>query len=280
VARYGSALLLVTIAYTLFEQIGVLLIGAFIGTHAVGIFEAPNRLTIFLSYAGSALAAGIGPRLARRGDQAPDARAFTLATRGLLLLQGALLAPVIVWAEPIADLVLGSGYSESVGVLRALAPFMFMLATGTFLALTVNFVGEAKRRVWIAIATVVLCAAIDVVLLPTIGVVGAAIAMDVAFAGYVLGHYWICRRVFEFPVQRLLLALGRCLLAAGAMAVALALIGTSSLAWWQWLAGVVAGPAVYLATLLVSRELTREEIAAALRQLPWPALGLRRGRPA
>jgi O-antigen/teichoic acid export membrane protein len=272
VARYGTALLLVTIAYTLFEQIGVLLIGAFIGTQAVGIFEAPNRLMVFLSYAGSALAAGIGPRLARRGDQAPDARAFTLATRGLLLLQGALLAPVIVWAQPIADLVLGSGYSGSVAVLRGLAPFMFMLATGTFLALTVNFVGEAKRRVWLAITTVVVCAAIDVALLPTIGVVGAAIGMDVAFAGYVLGHYWICRRVFEFPVNRLLLALGRCLLAAAVMAAVLASIGTSSLAWWQWLAGAVAGPVAYLGTLLVTRELSRSEIAAALAQLPWHRL--------
>lgn len=272
VARYGSALLIVTIAYTLFEQIGVLLIGAFIGTQAVGIFEAPNRLTIFLSYGGSALAAGIGPRLARRGDQAPDARAFTLATRALLLLQGALLAPVIVWAEPIADLVLGSGYSQSVGVLRALAPFMFLLATGTFLALTVNFVGEAKRRVWIAISTLALCAAIDAALLPTIGVVGAAIGMDVAFAAYVLGHYWICRRVFEFPVKRLLLTLGRCLLAAAAMAAVLALIGISSLTWWQWIAGAILGPAAYLATLFGSGELTRREIASALAQVPRPRL--------
>jgi O-antigen/teichoic acid export membrane protein len=269
VARYGSALLLVTVAYTLFEQIGVLLIGAFIGPQAVGVFEAPNRLTIFLSYAGSALAYGIGPRLARRGDQAPDARGFTRATRALLLLQGALLAPVIVWAEPIAHVVLGSGYADSAAVLRALSPFMFMLATGTFLALTVNFVGEAKRRIWIAVSTVAVCAAIDVALLPTIGVVGAAIGMDVAFAGYVLGHYWICRRVFEFPVKRLLLTLVRCLVAAVAMAAVLALIGTSSLSPWQWLAGVVLGPLAYLGVLLASRELTRGEIAAAAAQIPW-----------
>jgi O-antigen/teichoic acid export membrane protein len=276
VARYGSALLLVTIAYTLFEQIGVLLIGAFIGTHAVGIFEAPNRLMIFLSYGGSALAAGIGPRLARRGDEGPDARSFTLATRALLLLQGALLAPVIVWAKPISDLVLGSGYSESIPVLRALAPFMFLLATGTFLALTVNFVGEAKRRIWIAVLTVAICATIDIALLPTIGVVGAAIGMDVAFAGYVLGHYWICRRVFEFPVRRLLLTLGRCLLAAAVMGVVLAFIGTSSLAPWQWVAGGIFGALAYVGALIASGELTRAEIVAAFAEVPWSALGRRR----
>jgi O-antigen/teichoic acid export membrane protein len=268
VARYGSAILLVTIAYTVFEQIGVLLIGAFIGTQAVGIFEAPNRLTVFLSYGGSALAYGIGPRLARRGDQAPDVRAFTLATRALILLQGLLLAPVIVWAKPIADLVLGSGYSESVGVLRGLAPFMFLLATGTFMALTVNYIGQAKRRIWLAITTLAICAAIDVALLPTIGVVGGAIGMDVAFAGYVVGHYWICKRVFDFSVERLLLTLVRCLISAGAMAVALALIGVSSLEWWQWIVGAVVGPLVYLGALVGTGEVSRADIGAALAYVP------------
>ena len=53
---------------SLFEQIGVLLIGAIIDTNAVAIFEAPMRLTLFLSYGGQAVAFGVGPRLARRGD--------------------------------------------------------------------------------------------------------------------------------------------------------------------------------------------------------------------
>jgi hypothetical protein len=65
------------------------------------------------------------------------------------------------------------------------------------------------------------------------------------------------------------LTLGRCLLAAAAMSGVLALIGTSSLVWWQWLAGAVAGPLVYLATLIGSGELSRAEIAAALAQVPW-----------
>jgi O-antigen/teichoic acid export membrane protein len=274
VARYGGALLIVTIAYTLFEQIGVLLIGAFISTIAVGIFEAPMRLTLFLSYGGQAVAFGVGPRLARKGDDAPDARSFVLATRYLLILQGALLAPVLVWAQPIADIALGAGYEDSVEVLRALAPFMFLLGIGTFITLAVNYVGEARQRIWLSISTLVLCAALDVALLPTIGVVGAAIAMDVAFTGYVLGHFWICKRVFDFSVKDLLLTLARCLLAAAAMAGALALFGTSSLSWAEWLAGGLAGSVAYLLVLTVTREISRAEIAAVMSQVR------RRPRPA
>jgi O-antigen/teichoic acid export membrane protein len=267
VARYGGALLIVTIAYTLFEQIGVLLIGALIGTSAVGFFEAPMRLTLFLSYGGQAVAFGVGPRLARRGGEAPDAKAFVLATRYLLLLQGALLAPVLVWAKPIADVALGSGYEQSVGVLRTLAPFMFLLGIGTFITLAVNYVGEAKQRIWLSIGTLILCTALDVALLPTIGVVGGAIGMDVAFTGYVLGHFWICKRVFDFPVDRLALTLARCLLAAGAMAATLALVGTSSLSWVQWLTGAVAGAVAYVLVLTLTAELSRAEINSAADQI-------------
>jgi O-antigen/teichoic acid export membrane protein len=269
VARYGGALLIVTIAYTLFEQIGVLLIGAFISTNAVGIFEAPMRLTLFLSYGGQAVAFGVGPRLARKGDERPDARAFVTATRYLLILQGALLAPVVIWAQPIADIALGAGYEDSVGVLRALAPFMFLLGIGTFITLAVNYVGEAKQRIWLSIATLAICAALDVALLPTIGVVGAAVAMDVAFTGYVLGHFWICKRVFDFSVRRLVLTLVRCLTAAAAMAGTLALAGTSSLSWVEWLTGTIAGGLVYLLVLTATGEISRAEIRAAIDHAPW-----------
>jgi O-antigen/teichoic acid export membrane protein len=264
IARYGGALLIVTVAYTLFEQIGVLLIGAFISTSAVGIFEAPMRLTLFLSYGGQAVAFGVGPRLARRGDEAPDAGSFILATRYLLILQGALIAPVLLWSQPIADVALGSGYEDSVGVLRALAPFMFLLGVGTFISLAVNYVGEAKRRIWLSIGTLVMCTALDLALLPMIGVVGAAIGMDVAFTVYVVGHFWICKRVFHFPVERLALTLARCLAAAGAMAGALALVGTSALSWAQWLTGTVAACAAYVLALIVTGEISRAEIKSVI----------------
>lgn len=276
IARYGGALLIVTIAYTLFEQIGVLLIGGFISTNAVGIFEAPMRLMLFLSYGGQAVAFGVGPRLARRGSETPDAGSFMLATRYLLILQGALLAPVLVWSQPIADVALGSGYEGSVGVLRALAPFMFLLGVGTFISLAVNYVGEAKRRIWLSIGTLVICTVLDLVLLPTIGVVGAAIGMDVAFTVYVLGHFWICRRVFDFPVERLALTLARCLAAAGAMAGALALTGTSSLSWAQWLIGAIAGGVAYVLALIVTGEISRAEIKSVVEMV---ASRLRPARP-
>jgi O-antigen/teichoic acid export membrane protein len=263
VAQYGGALLVVTVAFTLFEQIDVLLIGAIISTKAVGVFEAPLRLTTFLGYGGQALAQGVAPRLARRPGEPPNVPAFARATRYLTIFQAVLIAPLLVWAEPIVNLVLGSSYAGSVPVLRALAPFVFMAGLGTFITLVVNYIGEARRRIVISFVTVGLNAAIDLVLLPKIGVVGGAVGTDVAFALFVAGHFWICKRVMGLELWPLVVTGLRCLVAAGAMTGALALFGTSSLSWAEALLGSIAGVSAYLIALVVTREVTVAELRGA-----------------
>jgi O-antigen/teichoic acid export membrane protein len=264
-AGYASALFVVNATYVLFEQIDVLLIGAIVSTSAVGFFEAPLRLAIFLSYAGQAVAFGVAPRLARSPGRTPNVHAFETALRYLLLIQSALLALVLVWAEPIVTALLGSKYGESIGVLRALAPFIFMSAIGTFVTLTVNYLGEARRRVPLAVGTVLLNAAIDAVLLPSIGVIGGAVGTDVAFGLYVLGHLWICAKLLRFELGPLISTFVRSLAAAGVAAGVLAAFGTSEISVVDALLGAPAAIAAYALTLLATRELSRRELAAAAR---------------
>lgn len=276
ITRYAGALLIVNAAYTLFERIDVLLIGAMISTTAVGVFEAPLRLTNFLAYGGQAMAFGVAPRVARHAQHGQNVAAFVAATRYLIILQAALLAPVLVWSGPITDAALGSGYERSDDVLRALAPFMFLAALGTFITLGVNYLGEARRRVPLAIIAVLVNLAIDLVLIPEIGVVGGAVGTDVAFALYVVGHFWICREVLGFSLRPLLVTLARSLLAAGAMSAVLFAFGTSALSPLEALAGAVAGVSVYCALLFTTGEVSRRELATARAAL---AARLQRARP-
>jgi O-antigen/teichoic acid export membrane protein len=259
-ARYAGALFVVTIAFTLFEQIDVILIGAIISTTAVGVFEAPMRLVTFLAYGGQAVALGVAPRLSRGGG-GPDLAAFNVANRYLIMLQAALLAPVLVWAEPIVNLVLGPSYQGSASVLRALAPFVFLSGIGTFITIAVNYVGEARRRVILSFVTVAINAAIDIVLLPRIGVVGGAIGTDVAYGLYIAGHFWIVKQVLGVSLLPLGISCVRCLTAAAAMAGAMALVGTSDLSWSQWLTGSIGGAIAYVLMLTVTGELSRSDVS-------------------
>jgi O-antigen/teichoic acid export membrane protein len=267
IAGYAGALFLINAAFTIFEQIDVLLIGAIISTAAVGVFEAPMRVTIFLGYGGQAVAFGVAPRLAGGPRGRANVAAFETSLRYLILVQAALLAPVLVWSRPIVDLALGGGYGQSAEVLRALAPFMFMSALGTFITLTVNYLGEARRRVPLAIGVVLVNLIVDAVLIPDVGVVGGAIGTDVAFALYVIGHLAICKRLLGYSLESVLATLGRSLVASAAMAAVLAAIGTSGLSALELVAGAAGGIAAYATTLIVTRELSRAELAALPRTL-------------
>ncbi len=184
IAGYGSALLIIDGAFTLFSRIDVLLIGAIISIEAVGQFEAPLRLIALLSYVGTAAASGVAPRLAR-GDEQPDTGAFVLALRRLMALQGLFIAPMIIWAEPLTEIALGAEYSDSAEVLRAFAPYTFLLAISPVLARGVTYLGEAKLRIPIAIGALLLNLVFDLIFLPEIGIVAGAIGTGIAYTFYV-----------------------------------------------------------------------------------------------
>ena len=260
IAGYAGALLVIEGAFVLFEQIDVLLIGALLSATAAGLFQAPLRLVTFLHYPAYALAAGVAPRVARHEVQGSAVDPFVAALRGLVLFQAAIIAPLVVWADPIVELVLGPDYAESAEVLRALAPYVFLAGLGPLLSMAVNYLGEARRRLPIAIVAVVVNAAIDVVLIPEIGIVAGAIGTNVAYAIYVPAHLWICKSLIDLPLRPLLVSCGRALVAATVMAGVLALFGTKEVSVPALLIGGLLGLAVYVGVLLLTREMSPAEL--------------------
>jgi O-antigen/teichoic acid export membrane protein len=275
--RYGGALLIIDGAYALMAPIGTLLLGALINAKAVGVFSAPVRFITFLHYPGYAIAAGIAPRLARGRSTEPDVPALVAGLRWIILIQTVLVAPTVVWARPITDILLGGGYGRSADVLAALAPFTFLSGFAPLLSLSVNYLGEARRRVPIAVITVLLSVGLDVLLIQTVGLLGAAISSDIAYGFYVLGHLWICRRLLDLPLRPVARDLGRALVAALAMSGVLAVFGTNNLGPVAIVLGGAAGVVAYVCVLVVTRAVSVAELRAARDAV---AAKLRRRAPA
>ena len=273
IARYAGAIVLVDAAVVLFDQIDALLIGAILGASSVGIFQAPMRLTTLLLYPGYAIANGVAPRLARGVRERANAGALRVSYRLIVLFQAALLAPVVVWGGPIAVLAFGEEFAESGDVLRGLAPFIFLSGLAPLVSLGANYLGLARRRAPIAIAAVLINIVVDLALLPTIGVVGAAIGTSLAYAVYVPAHVWLCWRELGLAARDAVVPVVRALAAAAAMAAVLLLVGTESLGLWEWVVGAVAGTAAYLAALALTGELTRLDLQAARKLVLAPRIG-------
>jgi len=270
IAVYATPLLIVNGAFTLFEQVDILIIGAVGSAAQVGLFQAPLRLTTFLQYPGAAIAYAVAPRLV--GDAATPATSRAraqVALRVLILLDAAVVPPLMVWAEPIVSLVLGPGYGGSVPVLRVLAPFVFLSGLAPLLSLSLNYIGRARERVPIALVTLAINGALDAVLIPQIGIVGAAVGTTAALALYVTAHVRIYRRYLGIELQPLALTFLRAVAAAAATSGVLALVGTGHLSALQWVSGSVGGLAAFVGVLALTREVKKDELdtlTAGIRQ--------------
>lgn len=263
---YAGAIFVIDAAFTVFSQIDVLLIGSIIGTTAAGLFSAPLRLIPFLSYPGLALARAVAPTAAGGSSAGASADALQSALRLIVVLQMLLVAGIVVWAEPIVNLTLGADYADSTAVLRALAPFVFLLGMAPLVSLPINFAGAARRRIPVAVGTIALNIVLDLILIPKIGIVAGAISTDISFFIYVAVHLWLCRDILGVRLGPLASSFARCTIAALCVAGLLAALGTAELTALDWAAGMVLAPAVYVGALVALRELTLGELRSAARR--------------
>jgi O-antigen/teichoic acid export membrane protein len=259
-ARYAGALFAIDVAFSASVQMAPLMIGGFLGAREVGLFQAPSRLIVLLQYPGLAAANGVGPRMARGGDHEPETGLFTTAFRYLIVIQALTIVPIVAWADPIVDLLLGSDFERSADLLRQLTPYIFASGLAAILASGLTYLGEARRRLPIAIGDVVLTAALTGVGLATIGLSGAAYAADVVSVLYVAVHLWIIRKLVDLPLGPLVLAVMRGLLAAAAAAGVLFLFGTDDLAVWEWFAGGAGALAAFAAVIVATGEVSIDEL--------------------
>jgi len=264
---YAGPLLLVDAAFRVFVSIDVLLIAALVGGGAqIATFGLCTRLTIFLEYPAAAVASAVSPRLThRRSDE--DVMLLAQSMRYLAIVQALVTVPLLIWPEAIMHLLFGNKYPEAPAVLRALSPFVFLCGIAQLTTLAVNYLGEAWRRVPIAVVMLTVNIVIDVLLLPRIGIVAGAIGTSAAYAVWVPAHVWILQSRGVLRLRPFLLTIARCCVAGGTMLGTLALLGTGIVPIPLMLVGAVLGPAVYFATLFAVRELGRGDIAVMRRLL-------------
>lgn len=266
---YARPLLFVDAAFRVFSSIDVLLIAALVGGGAqIASFALPMRLATFLDYPAAAVTSAVAPRLARRQSGEPgEIGMLTQSMRYLTILQMLFTAPLLIWPEAIMHLIFGDKYPEAPSVLRALAPYVFIAGIAQLTTLSVNYLGEARRRVPIAVAMLSVNVVIDVLLLPRIGIVAGAIGTSAAYAVWVPAHVWILRRHAGLVLRPYLLTTARACVAGGAMVGVLALLGTGPVQFPVMVVGAIVGPAIYIAALFALGELGHGDIAIVRRIL-------------
>ena len=263
IARYARSLFALELAVATNQQLSPLLLGALFNAATVGLYSAVVRLSGFLAYPGLALASAVAPRTAADDEHEADLAIFEVALRRLIAFQALLLPFVIAWAAPIVDLLLGERFTRSADVLQLLAPAIFFGGITPLVTMTFTYLGAATLRLRIALVTIVVDVALVLALVPTIGLNGAAIAASAAATYFVPVHLYFMRRRWGVPMRPVVVTTARALAAAAAATLLLVALGTGKdLPLWAWAAGIAGAPAVYVAVLLITRELGPADIRA------------------
>lgn len=183
--REAAPLLLASLAVMVYMRADLLMLGALAGDRETGIYASAARLSEVWYFIPVAVGAAVRPRLARlyvAGYRMRYEAATQRYMTGLLGIAIGAVVGTLLAADLIVRMLLGDAYSEAANVLRIhilASPFVFLGVAGSQW-----FVDRGLTRVVMlrSSAGAVLNIAMNLVLIPSMGATGAALATLVAYA--------------------------------------------------------------------------------------------------
>ena len=249
--------------YILFTQVDTLLIGATLGPASVAQFEAPLRILIMAGFVGYSLGLATMPRLAGASDMSLDGSRFHTALRLVTCLQSALIAPWLVLIAPNATIIFGEGFAESSDVLYALTPYFFLTGIAPLASLATIYAGGERQRIVPTLTALGVNAGVTLLLLGPVGIVGAAIGVNLGSLVYVALFLTLCGRLLSIP-RHALIRVVLVPLAAGLVLAALA-VGAWFINPALGVAALIPVAVCHVAILRATGMLSEEELAQLTR---------------
>ncbi len=253
VVFFGAAVFGVALLEFLLAQIDKVLIGAYINAKQVGIYSVAMAIVAFVPVALQSVNQIFSPTIAdlhARGEQALLARLFQTLTKWILGLTLPLATVVIVFSKPLMQMF---GHDFEAGwivlVIGTLGQLINCAVGSVGYLLLMS--GNQKRLVKIQMVMATVVVALNVALIPAMGIMGAAIASAVTNA---LSNLWYLREVKNVlhmsPYNRGYSRLIPAVLSAIGVALLIRMLSPSALPAW-----LIIGAAIglcYLALVGVS----------------------------
>jgi len=254
VFRYSLPLTLTKGANVLDKRVDIVLVGVFLTPVAVGYYTLARQLAGFLVAPASSLGFAVSPSLGDQqsaGKLEEAARLYEATVEYVLLLYLPAVGGVVLVAEPMVRHVVGTDYLGAVPVIQVLSLYVLLIALDKVTNDGLDFLGRARAR---AVAKGVASGGnvlLNVLLIPRIGVVGAAVATVTTQALLVAIELRIMARELPIDPGHLLRTGVRTGVLALATTAGIWLVRPYASSTLPGLAGLVVGAAVLWALLAV-----------------------------
>jgi O-antigen/teichoic acid export membrane protein len=256
-ARSATPLMLNELLANVFFQIDILVIQSLEGTEMVGKYNASYKFIAALTVIPIAVALPLFPALVRAATNPEElGRWFVLAVIGL---------PIVVAFTVFADGIVKSFWGERFlpeggDVLRILIWFLPFAFVNVMLQQVLISIDRLRTIATSFVAVSALNVALNLALLPVLGIVAAAYATVAAEIARLIFYGMALRgRGLMVQVPGPLLKPTVAAAAMAGVAILVAPIG--------WFAGMVAGGIAYLAVMFVTRGIRREDVTSAFQAI-------------
>jgi PST family polysaccharide transporter len=177
-------LMLSSISVMIYMKIDQIMIGQMLGNDAVGIYSAAARFSEIWYFIATAVAASVLPAIleAKKNNEAQYRQRLQALFDLMTWIAIIVALPVTFFATPLVTMLFGADYSEAGGVLAIhvwATVFVFLGVAGGNWFLAENQQLISLQRTALGAAVNVL---LNIVLIPMLGVVGAAWATLISYA--------------------------------------------------------------------------------------------------
>ncbi|MFB6164754.1 MAG: flippase, partial [Haloarculaceae archaeon] len=194
VLSYSVPLTATRSANILDKKVDVILVGVLLNPTAVGYYALAKQISTFVSTPATSLGFTISPAIGQQkeGDAlAAASRIYQESLEHVLLLYVPATVGLALVAKPTVRYVFSASYLPAVTAVQVFCGFILVDAITQITSDGLDYLGRARSRAIAKGATSVANAALNLLLIPAIGVVGAAVATVITYSTYTAVNLYV-----------------------------------------------------------------------------------------
>lgn len=208
VIRYSLPSYLANMAQFLNYRLDIFFVGYFVGVKGVGLYSLAVGIAQLLWLVSGATSQVLLPDVASSEDRVSAQQRTARVSRLSLWLSIVLAGGLVLGAEMLLPLVFGAAFRESVPALMWLLPGVTIFSVANVIGSYLAGIGKPHLNLAVALVGLVVTVALDFMLIPSLGIIGAAIASSMSYLATTLAIVVIFVRETKIPAGRALLITG------------------------------------------------------------------------
>ncbi len=193
-------------ANVLYKRVDTVLIGIFLNPVAVGFYTLAKQLSGFVIAPANSLGFAVSPSYGehKAADELQRAaRIYESTFKYTILFYIPAAVGLVIVADPAVRFVFGPDYLDAVPIIQVFSLFIVLQAVDKMTNDALDYLGRARQRAIAKGGTGILNFILNLVLIPMIGAVGAAISTVICFAIMVAINIYLIHIELSLSIDRI-----------------------------------------------------------------------------